>query len=39
VLLATKRSNSTRLAFKRYVETILHIHNLFTCDPNDPYSK
>ncbi|KYN07607.1 hypothetical protein ALC62_01427, partial [Cyphomyrmex costatus] len=39
VLLYTKRSNSTCSAFKRYLETILHIHNLYMCDPNDTNSK
>ncbi|XP_018304550.1 uncharacterized protein [Mycetomoellerius zeteki] len=39
VLLYTKRSSSTCAAFKRYIETILHIHNIYTCDPNDLDSK
>ncbi|XP_011864440.1 PREDICTED: uncharacterized protein LOC105560174 [Vollenhovia emeryi] len=39
ILEHTKRSSSTRMAFKRYVETLLHIHNLSTCDLNDIDSK
>ncbi|XP_036151375.1 uncharacterized protein LOC105834551 isoform X2 [Monomorium pharaonis] len=39
VLICTKRSNSTCLAFKRYIETILHLYNLFICDPKDSDSK
>ncbi|XP_036140144.1 uncharacterized protein LOC105831804 [Monomorium pharaonis] len=39
VLICTKRSNTVCLAFKRYIETLLHIHNLYMCDPNDTNSK
>ncbi|KYN07608.1 PREDICTED: uncharacterized protein LOC108780209 [Cyphomyrmex costatus] len=39
VLLYTKKSSSTCSAFKRYIETILHTHNIYTCDPNDTDSK
>lgn len=39
VLLYTKRSNSTCAAFKRYVETALHINNLYTHDPNNSDSN
>ncbi|XP_028045112.2 uncharacterized protein LOC105833938 isoform X2 [Monomorium pharaonis] len=39
VLLYTKQSNSTTLALKRYVETILHMQNLYTYDINDTDSK
>lgn len=39
VLMCTKRSSSTCLAFKRYIETLLHVINLYICDPNDTNSK
>ncbi|XP_011165516.2 uncharacterized protein LOC105199903 isoform X1 [Solenopsis invicta] len=39
VLLYTKRSNSICLAYNRYLETVLHIHNLYTYDPNNTNSK
>ncbi|XP_024881119.1 uncharacterized protein LOC112460590, partial [Temnothorax curvispinosus] len=39
VLLCTKRSSSTCLAFKRYVETLQHLYNISTCDPADTNSK
>ncbi|XP_018403425.1 PREDICTED: uncharacterized protein LOC108780274 [Cyphomyrmex costatus] len=39
VLLYTKRSNTTCSAFKRYIETILHIDNLYTYDSSDTDSK
>ncbi|XP_071554093.1 uncharacterized protein [Temnothorax nylanderi] len=39
VLLCTKRSSSTCSAFKRYAETVLHLHNIATCDPSNTNSK
>ncbi|XP_018358181.1 PREDICTED: uncharacterized protein LOC108757978 [Trachymyrmex cornetzi] len=39
VLLYTKRSSTTCAAFKRYIETTLHTHNIYTCDPNDSDSN
>ncbi|XP_029167043.1 LOW QUALITY PROTEIN: uncharacterized protein LOC114937647 [Nylanderia fulva] len=39
VLIFTKKSNIPHIAFNRYIETLLHIHNLYTCDPNDPDSN
>ncbi|XP_011692738.1 PREDICTED: uncharacterized protein LOC105452885 [Wasmannia auropunctata] len=39
ILVYTKRSSSVSTAFKRYIETVLHVHNLYTCDVNDTDSK
>ncbi|XP_072752495.1 uncharacterized protein [Anoplolepis gracilipes] len=34
VLVYTKKSNTPHIAFSRYSQTLLHIHNLYICDPN-----
>ncbi|KAM0727275.1 hypothetical protein ACS0PU_006607 [Formica fusca] len=39
VLIYTKKSNTPHVAFSRYVQTLLHIHNLYTCDPNNSHSN
>ncbi|XP_012227317.1 uncharacterized protein [Linepithema humile] len=39
VLIYTKQHNTVCSAYKRYLETLLHIHTLFMCNPNDPNSK
>ncbi|XP_011874937.1 PREDICTED: uncharacterized protein LOC105565937 [Vollenhovia emeryi] len=39
ILEHTKRSSSTHMALKRYIETALHLHNLYTCDSTDINSK
>lgn len=39
VLICTKQHNTVCLAYKRYLETVLHIHALFMCNPDDSDSK
>ncbi|XP_025270737.1 uncharacterized protein LOC105253868 isoform X1 [Camponotus floridanus] len=39
VLIYTKKSNMPYVAFNRYVQTLLHIHNLYTCNPNNSNSN
>ncbi|XP_011632182.1 uncharacterized protein LOC105423913 [Pogonomyrmex barbatus] len=39
VLQYTKRSSTPHAAFKRYIETLLHMYNLATNDPQDTNSK
>ncbi|XP_044020563.1 uncharacterized protein LOC122860707 isoform X2 [Aphidius gifuensis] len=39
VLVWTKKSGTTCTAFKRYLETIIHIHSLYTADINNPNSR
>lgn len=39
VLIYTKKSSVPYIAFNRYIQTLLHIHNLYTCDPNDADSN
>lgn len=39
VLTYTQKSNIPYMAFSRYIQTVLHIHNLYTCDPNNSDSN
>ncbi|EZA56102.1 hypothetical protein X777_03583, partial [Ooceraea biroi] len=39
VLTYTKQSSTVCTAFKRYVQTMLHIHKFYVCDPDDADSN
>lgn len=38
VLIYTKQSNTICAAFRRYIQTIIHLHKLYICDVDDPKS-
>ncbi|XP_012227321.1 uncharacterized protein [Linepithema humile] len=39
VLIYTNKSSMPCVAYSRYVQTLLHMHNLYTCDPSNPDSN
>ncbi|EZA56101.1 uncharacterized protein LOC105278583 [Ooceraea biroi] len=39
ILVYTNKSSNPCVAFSRYIQTVLHIYNLHTCDPSDPDSN